>query len=385
MVIDRRESATSGRVSWRVRVLRAGKTVETATFRTLAEAKAFDAARRTQVARADWVDPARGKLPVKDIAAAYLASRSNAAPLTKDTDRAMWDRHIAPTFAIAEVGGVTQADVTSWLGAQADRGVAPSTRRRALATFRGILAFAVADRRIRVSPAVGVQGPRGQVRREGQALTADQVGRLLAEVPAGCRPPILALATTGMRVSELCGLRCGDVYDYLGQGLGFRLVRSISQTPASGAAVIGDLKTHRSRTVPCPPPLVAWVRARIADAPADAPLFPSPTGKSWTRGNLALRSDWTKARAKAGLPAVRIHDLRHTALSAMVAAGMDVVAVSRVAGHSTPTLTLGLYGHHQDKALWDAVAKSSADLTLTDQKLTKSTKRRKGAADTEAG
>jgi integrase len=372
MVVDRRVSAATGKVTWRVRVLRGSKTIESATFETQREAKEFDAARKTQVRRGDWIDPARGKVHVAAIAADYLASRSNVAPLTKDTDQGMWDRHLAPTFATRSVGEITQADVSAWLGKMADKGAAPSTRRRALATLRGVLGYAVADERIRLNPAAAVKAPKGGARREGQALTPQQLARLIGEIPESCRPAVFALATTGMRVSELCGLRVGDVYDYLGQGLGFRLSRSISQTPASGAAVVGDLKSHRARTVPVPPTLVAWVRARMTTASADEPLFSSPTGKPWTRGNLAVRADWSRARLKAGLPTLRIHDLRHTALSSMIASGADVLAVSRVAGHSTPTLTLSLYGHHQDEALWKAVAKSSADLELpTDQELTK--------------
>jgi integrase len=352
----------SGKTAWRVRVQRNGKTVESATFTTLREAKEFDAARRTQVHHPDWIDPSAGRIPVADIAEQWLAARRNVAPLTLATDRGLYRRLIEPAFGKRAVAKVTPADVSGWLGELAGRQVAPATRRRALAVLRGIFAHAVADQRIRTSPTVGVKGPRGGARREGQALTDEQLGRLLAELPEHCRPPLIALATTGMRISELCGLRVADVMN-TPYGLGLRAHRSISQSPEGGKAVIGDMKSHRARLIPVPKILEPWVRRRIEDAPPEAPLFPAPEGGHWTRGNFAKRSGWYEARVRAGLPTVRIHDLRHTAATTMLTESADVLSVSRVLGHSTPTLTLSLYGHVIDRGIFDAVARTDRRLT----------------------
>lgn len=288
----------------------------------------------------------------------------NVAPLTLATDRGLYRRLVEPTFGKKAVAKVTPADVAEWLGDLAGRDVAPSTRRRALAVMRGIFAHAVADRRINTSPAAGVKPPKGGVRREGKALTDAELIRLLAELPEHCRPPTLALAITGMRISELCGLVVGDVMD-TPHGLGLRAHRSISQLPEGGKAVIGDMKSHRARLIPVPKALEAWIRQRVEEAGAADPLFPSPGGGHWTRGNFARRANWSVARARAGLPTVRIHDLRHTAATTMLAAGADVLSVSRVLGHSTPTLTLSLYGHVVDQGIFDAVARTDRRLTAS--------------------
>lgn len=346
----------SGKMAWRVRVQRNGRTVESATFATLREAKAFDAARRTQVHRPDWIDPAAGRVTVEDVAQEWLAARRNVAPLTLATDRGLYRRLVTPTFGPMQVSQVTPADVAGWLGDLAGRGIAPATRRRALAVLRGVFRHAVDDHRISSSPAATVTAPRGGARREGRALTADELDRLLAELPELCRIPTLALATTGLRISELCGLVVGDVAE-TPYGLGLRAHRSISQSPEGGKAVVGDMKSHRARLVPVPKVLDSWVRERVAQAPAGAPLFPAPGGGHWTRGNFAKRSGWSEARLRAGLPTVRIHDLRHTAATSMLTAGADVLSVSRVLGHSTPVLTLSLYGHVLDQGVFDAVAR----------------------------
>jgi integrase len=322
------------------------------------------------MSRTDWVDPARGKVLLGNVAEEYLSSRSNVAPLTQGTDKRMYRQHIAPSFGKRALTGITAAEITEWLGRLADRGVAPSTRRRALAVLRGILAHAVADRRLRVSPAIGVKAPRGGARREGIALTVEEVGRLLVELPEECRPPVILMAITGIRVSEMCGLRVGDVYRSP-RGYILRLQRSISQSSDDGKAYLGDLKSHRARSVPVPQPLVQWISKRLENADAAAPLFATKRGQAWTRGNFATRSEWTKARRRAGLPDVRIHDLRHTAASAMLAAQPDVLAVSRVLGHSTPILTLSLYGHVMDQGIIrviEAVEGDWRDLGGTDSR-----------------
>ncbi len=68
MAISRVVSPRTGKVSWRVRVIRHGQVVESQTFGTERDAKLFDAARRTQVTRPDWVDPARGRVLVGQVA-----------------------------------------------------------------------------------------------------------------------------------------------------------------------------------------------------------------------------------------------------------------------------------------------------------------------------
>ena len=46
-----------------------------------------------------------------------------------------------------------------------------------------------------------------------------------------------------------------------------------------------------------------------------------------------------------GLPEIRFHDLRHTAASIMLKHNIPVLTVSRILGHSKPSVTLDVYGH----------------------------------------
>jgi integrase len=58
----------------------------------------------------------------------------------------------------------------------------------------------------------------------------------------------------------------------------------------------------------------------------------------------ALTKEWTGAMKEAGLK-VSLHGLRHTHASSLIAAGLDVLTISRRLGHASPSITLGVYGH----------------------------------------
>ncbi len=70
-------------------------------------------------------------------------------------------------------------------------------------------------------------------------------------------------------------------------------------------------------------------------------IFVDPTGQPW-------RPSWVSTWfgsvvGRAGLPRVRLHDLRHSYASAALAAGMDLVVLSRRLGHSKLQTTVDLY------------------------------------------
>ena len=65
-----------------------------------------------------------------------------------------------------------------------------------------------------------------------------------------------------------------------------------------------------------------------------APLKPHTVSRAWQR-----------VVAAKGLPRVSFHALRHTHASALFRAGVDVLTISRRLGHSSPSMTLDIYGH----------------------------------------
>ena len=72
-------------------------------------------------------------------------------------------------------------------------------------------------------------------------------------------------------------------------------------------------------------------------------VFARPDGSPYPPDTLSR--DWWRAVNSLGLPRVMFHALRHSSASALIAAGLDVGAVSRRLGHSNPATTLRVYTH----------------------------------------
>lgn len=149
----------------------------------------------------------------------------------------------------------------------------------------------------------------------------------------------LVLGLTGLRFGELRGLRVRDLVDVPYPGLVVK--RSVPQSGRTGAVIErATTKSGRSRLVPLTdrvrPVVESWAEGREPD---DL-LFPAPEGGYLHAQNWRRSVHWSKT----GLGR-RPHDLRHTAASLWIAAGVDIKTVSAWLGHSTAKLTLDTYGH----------------------------------------
>jgi len=96
----------------------------------------------------------------------------------------------------------------------------------------------------------------------------------------------------------------------------------------------------------------------IAKQPQDAHVFPAIDGS--VRRPDVLTQAWARA-VERKLPDVTLHALRHTRVSQLIAARLDVVTISKRIGHADPAVTLRVYGHlsrTRDDRAADAVAAS---------------------------
>ncbi len=134
---------------------------------------------------------------------------------------------------------------------------------------------------------------------------------------------ILLAVQTGLRVSELTGLNCGDV------------------TLGVGPSVRCDGKGRKQRAVPLSPPaatlLRGWLRERDG-RPAD-PLFPTRTGRRLSRDAVALRVSThavTAARRCPSLAGKKVHPhvLRHSCAMGLLHAGVDTSVIALWLGHA---------------------------------------------------
>lgn len=203
------------------------------------------------------------------------------------------------------------------------------------------LAAAVRSRMLPNNPADGVSLPR-KARTEMRFLTPDQVQRLADAAPEAHRSLIYTLAYAGIREGEATALRRSRV-----NLLRRELVISESATDVHGRKVFGETKNRQSRTVAIPMFLVDMLALHLEDVPpeSDALLFTTSAGGPVDWSNFRTRV-WKPALAAASLdPGVRIHDLRHTAASILIAQGCHPKVVQEHLGHSSIVITMDRYGH----------------------------------------
>jgi integrase len=228
-----RYTLSTGAVRYRARVKSLGRYVATRVFERKADAVAWEQDQRRRLRLGEWIDPRRGQVPLSVVAADWLGSRSSVKRRTRGSDEAAWRNYIAPRFGNWPVASITAAEVSGWVGSLVARGLAPSTATRALATLRSILAFAVADARVQHNVAAAVRKPTsGRTRREGQALTLDELARLTKACQGRYRDVVRVLALAGLRWGELAGLQVGDVVSVPGPGL--RLRRAVLAAGGGG-------------------------------------------------------------------------------------------------------------------------------------------------------
>jgi len=161
---------------------------------------------------------------------------------------------------------------------------------------------------------------------------------------------LLGLAT-GMRRGEMLAVRWQDI-DFDAAKL--RVERSLEQTRKGGVRFkVPKTKTSR-RTITLPAYLIAalrenrkaqqerWLALGLGRVRDDAPVLATWDGQPRTPGGLS--KDWSETMADLGMK-ITLHALRHTHASQLIAAGMDVLTISRRLGHASAAITLTVYGH----------------------------------------
>lgn len=210
------------------------------------------------------------------------------------------------------------------------------------------------------NPALGAQPPRPR-RTELMGVDRALVERLLATV-ADTRyevPAALAVGT-GMRRSELLGLRWSDITGDLEVA---QIRRSLQ--PTRSGLMFERPKTKRSeRSVV----LGSFVRPYLERQRADQLARRQELGEGWTDEDLVidrgdgrplhpdtLSSGWYRKIKDSGLPHVRFHDLRHAHATLMLAKGVHPKIVSERLGHASIGITLDTYSHVLPTMQYEAV------------------------------
>jgi integrase len=182
-------------------------------------------------------------------------------------------------------------------------------------------------------------------------LTAEDVRRLLDGTREDPNGPLFTLAvTTGLRLGELLGLAWPDV----DASAGTLTVRHALAEDGERRWVLAEPKSARARrTLPLPAlarqalerqrELQAADRAAVDTAWQDrwGLVFTDRVGRPVDPRNASHA--FQVARRRLGLPAVRFHDLRHSAATLLLAEGVPLAVISELLGHASIAITASHY------------------------------------------
>ena len=332
--------------------------------RTAQEARdRLDALRRDL--RLGTIAPAGRSLTVGEYLAAWIErDRTRVRPstwLVREQHVRLW---LTPALGRIVLARLTPADVERALASflahgrpeggeprrHGRRTVSAQTVRHQRATLRIALAAAVRDGLVARNAAADALPPR-LPHRPIDYLSAPDVRRLLDGTRDDEFGAIYALAvSTGLRLGELLGLGWQDV----DLAAGTLTVRQSLARTADDTWALGEPKSARSRrTIPLPSTAADALRrqrdrqdaAREAAGSAwqdrDGLVFTDAVGRPLHPEHVSYT--FQRARAAAGLPRVRFHDLRHSAATLMLAEGVPLAVISEWLGHSGIAITASHY------------------------------------------
>jgi integrase len=223
------------------------------------------------------------------------------------------------------------------------RQIAPATVNRETACLKTLFNKAVEWGRIETNPAQRVKKFREASAKE-RVLSRDEARRLIAQAALRIKPVLILALNTGMRKGEILSLKWKDI-DFI-----------------KGFILISESKAGKSRTIPMNGPVFETLRGM--EECSDYVFF-NPGTQAHVQD---IKTGFKAACRRAKIKELRVHDLRHTAASWMVEAGVDLVTVSKILGHSSIQMTMR-YAHPTPENMRRAVEKLAGITDQTRQKV----------------
>ena len=279
----------------------------------------------------------------------------------------MLRRYIRPALGTRILATLSPLEIQSAYQIMIDRKLSARTVRYAHAVLRAAIRQAIRWQLLLSDPTQGVQLPSPRCR-EMSVLNTDQARSFLRAAAHSPQECLFAVAlTTGMRPSEYLALCWRDIDWDRGT---VSVVRSIHRH--DGQWIVTDTKRVRSRRLV---KLQTWVvellrrmkdKTQAAGETCDTAfadlIFTTAHGDPISEEYLVKR-DFKPLLREAGLPDIRLYDLRHTSATLALTVGVAPKVVSEQLGHASAAFTLDTYSHVLPHMQDEAAAKMEAALT----------------------
>lgn len=299
--------------------------------------------------------------------------KASLRPTTYASYSSLCAWHIIPRLGSLELQKLTASAINALYAhllsegrVQCEGGLSAASVRRVHAVLHHACRDAVRWGRLSASPAANADPPKQSAAHDERSVwNADQLSAFLASV-AGERLYALwrLLCLTGMRRGEALGLRWGD----LDMEKGTLSIRR-AMVPVNGVSQLSEPKTRSARrTIALDEETLLALQAHAARQAAEQAagsldwneagyVFVQPNGEALVP--FAVTKAFHILSRRAGLPQIRLHDLRHSYATLALASGVHPRIVSARLGHATVALTLDIYSHvlpQHDQAAAAAIA-----------------------------
>lgn len=356
--IDKR-IGTNGSVSYRVRVELPADPITgkrlyrvVGTFRTKKEAQSELSQAVAKVDRGTFIDAT--KMTIAELLTFWLDQhRHNIRPATNQQYTNLVNAHLIPSLGSVALQKLSPAHLAAMYAEKrvsgrriGTGGLAPRTVRHLHVVMHEALDFAVKMQLVSRNVTDAVDAPRFS-RKEMTTWTPEHIRMFLVTAAGDTYSPIWILyVTTGLRRGEALGLRWRDVDFATG-----RLQVAQSVVDVGGHVHIQEPKTNAARrSVHLSPACMDALAEhrnrqprRLPTEPNHDLIFTTGDGKPIQPRVLARAFDVLQAKAK--VPRIRLHDLRHTHASLLFNDGKNIKMISQRLGHSDVGITLSVYAH----------------------------------------
>lgn len=285
--------------------------------------------------------------------------------------------YIKPELGGLELGAVTARSVKTLVGKMRADGKADNTIRNVIVPLREMLSHAVEDKLIAANPIAGLRllGNRGERKAKRKIVppTDAEVEKLITHRHAetgelsmrvDAREALIVATATGLRRGELFGLRWGDV-DWDKRTIHVHATNHGGQVEETTKTEAGERHVPLFESAR---KILAARKLRTSeyDRPEDF-VFATSVGTPVDPNNFVKR-EFRPALERASLGEWRVdengrrrwtarfrwHDLRHYAVSSLIAAGADIKLLQAISGHASATMTLDVYGHLMTERVTEA-------------------------------
>lgn len=300
-----------------------------------------------------------GRMTVAEYLAKWLEVNTQAVrPSTQRRYRDLIRLHAVPYIGRVKLAKLSALDLQRLYanrlaaGGPHGRSLSPTTVHQLHNILHKALKQAMRWALITRNPADAVSAPR-PARPQMSVWSQAEAQAFLGAAEFDDLAPLWRLALlTGMRRGELLGLTW-EALD-LGRGV-LAVTKTIIRAPDGGKTAYSTPKTRAGkRSIALPASVIqALQRHRVRQLEHRLSLgmawqendlvFPNEAGQPLHPNSLQLR--FTKLIQRAGVPRIRLHDLRHTAATLMLSNGTHPKIAQEVLGHSDISMTLNRYSH----------------------------------------